>query len=205
MTKPVNKRLANDRILYRIRRAILKTKYGKKVAFGSNLRMHGSLPILKLPKEGKLVLGDNVILNSDTVNSNTSLTTRVKFVSGINGKITVGDNCDFNGTCIVAYDEIQIGDCCQFASSTLISDTDFHPVDPAERQNQMQGNPYSFEKVSKKKIEIGNNVWVGWGAIILKGVTIGDNSIIAAGAVVISDVPANSIAAGNPASVVKNI
>ena len=62
-----------------------------------------------------------------------------------------------------------------------------------------------YRIVNKKKIKIGNNVWIGWGAIILKGVNIGENSIIAAGAVVVDDIPANSIAAGSPAIVVKSI
>lgn len=205
MSKSLNKRKANDKFVYSFRRFLLKFKYGKKINFGSNLRMIGSLPVLKLPRNGELTFGDNVILNSDFEGSNTSLTTKVKFVTGIDGTVKIGDNCDFNGTCIVAYSEIEIGNCCQFASSTLISDTDFHPVEPDERRNQMQGNPYSFDKVSKKKIKIGNNVWVGWGAIILKGVEIGDNSIIAAGAVITSNVPENSIAAGNPAVIVKKI
>nr|WP_207652455.1 DapH/DapD/GlmU-related protein [Clostridium beijerinckii] len=54
-------------------------------------------------------------------------------------------------------------------------------------------------------VNIGNNVWIGSVVTILKGVTIGDNSVIAANSVVTKDIPANSIAAGNPAKVVKNI
>jgi acetyltransferase-like isoleucine patch superfamily enzyme len=145
------------------------------------------------------------VLNSDFERSNTSLTTKVKFVTGITGKIIIGNNCDLNGTCFVSYDEIEIGNFCQFASSSIISDTDFHPVDPKSRLKQMKGESFSFDSVSKKKIKIGNNVWVGWGTVILKGVTIGENSIIAAGSVVVSDIPSNCIAAGNPAKPVKNI
>lgn len=69
----------------------------------------------------------------------------------------------------------------------------------------MKGKKFSFESVNKKKIKIGDNVWIGWGVIILKGVSIGDNSVIAAGSVVVSDIPENCIAAGNPAKLVKNI
>ena len=94
----------------------------------------------------------------------------------------------------------------QFASSSIVSDTDFHPIDPATRLKQMRGEPFSFDAVGKKKkAQIGNNVWIGWGAIVLKGVTIGDNSIVAAGAVVVTDVPANVVVAGNPAIVKKAI
>jgi acetyltransferase-like isoleucine patch superfamily enzyme len=204
-TGHINKRLTNDKFIFVLRRFLLKIIYKNKIEFGENLRVLGALPFCKLPKNGKLILGKNVVLNSDFKNSATALTTKVKFVTGYDGKIVVGDNCDFNGTCIVAYDEIEIGNHCQIASSSLISDNDFHPVDPEWRLKQMIGDFYPFSAIGKKKITIGNNVWIGWGAVILKGVTIGDNSIIAAGSIVTSDIPANCIAAGNPAKVVKNI
>lgn len=183
----------------------LKYKWGNNLMVGSELQILGQAPILKVPKNGKVIIGDSVVLNSDFINSNTSLTTRVKFVTGTNGTIRIGNNCDLNGTCMVAYDEIEIGDNCQFASSSIISDTDFHPIDINARIAQMQGLSFSHSLVSKKKIKIGNNVWIGWGAIILKGVHIGNNSIVAAGAVVVRDVPENVIVAGNPALIVKNI
>ncbi len=205
MTANKKTRFQNDGFASKIRKIYLKIAWNKKLKFGTNLKILGSNPIFKIPKNGKIILGNNVVLNSDFKNSNTSLTTKVKFVTGYDGKISIGNNCDLNGTCFVSYNEIEIGDYCQFASSSIISDTDFHPVDPTHRLSQMKGENFSFESVAKKKIKIGRNVWVGWGTIILKGVTIGDNSIIAAGAVVVSDIPPNSIAAGNPAKVVKQI
>lgn len=178
---------------------------GVNLTLGSGFQILGALPIIKAPGNGRIIIGDNVVLNSDFKNSNTSLTTKVKFVVGLHGTIKIGNNCDLNGTCMVAYDEIEIGDFCQFASSSLIADTDFHSVKPDIRLNQMQGIPFSFDEVKKKKIKIGNNVWVGWNTIILKGVTIGDNSVIAAGSVVVKNVPANVMVAGNPAVVIKSI
>lgn len=176
----------------------------KNVSWGSNLRVLGELPFFKLPQKGSISLGENVVLNSDIENSNTTLTSRVKFVTGIKGHIHIGNNCDFNGICLVAYDAIEIGSFCQFASNTLISDTDFHPIDTNERLKQMKGEPFSFDSVGKSKIVIGDNVWVGWGCTILKGVSIGNNSIVAAGSLVLKgDYPANSLIAGNPAKVVK--
>ncbi len=188
-----------------IRKNIIKLIWGKKVSFGTNVQILGRSPIIKAPKNGKIIIGDGVILNSDNIHSNTSLTTPVKFVTGVNGTIKIGENCDLNGTCMVAYDEIEIGNYCQFASSSIISDTDFHSIKSDVRLAQMKGLSFSFDDIKKKKIKIGNNVWFGWGTIVLKGVTIGDNSIIAAGAVVVKDVPANVIVAGNPATIVKQI
>ena len=56
-----------------------------------------------------------------------------------------------------------------------------------------------------KSIEIGDNVWLGVNVVVLKGVHIGANTIIGAGSVVVSDIPANTIAAGNPCKVIKEI
>ena len=58
---------------------------------------------------------------------------------------------------------------------------------------------------ASEPIRLENNVWIGDGAVVCKGVTIGENSIIGTGSVVTSDIPANTVAAGNPAKVVKNL
>ena len=73
---------------------------------------------------------------------------------------------------------------------TVITAT--HPIHPELRSKQAQYN---------MPVNIGNNVWIGAGAIILPGVSIGDNSVIGAGSVVTKDIPNNSIAVGNPAKV----
>ena len=90
---------------------------------------------------------------------------------------------------------IEIGDDVLLAPNVIVC-TAGHPVDPALRA---QGLEYA------KPIKIGNGVWVGAGAIILPGVTIGDHSVIGAGAVVNRDIPANCVAVGNPARVIKTI
>ena len=170
------------------------------------VKVLGALPYFKLPRDGKVQLGTGVVLNSDFKNSNTALTNRCKFVTGYTGKISVGDNTMFNGVCVVSYRSVSIGKNCQIASSTLISDTDFHPVDSTEREKQVAGQQYSFDSVNKAEIVIGDNVWIGWNCTILKGVVIGSNSIVAAGSVVLSgNYPAHTLIAGNPAKVVKII
>jgi len=69
-----------------------------------------------------------------------------------------------------------------------------HPTNPQERLTFLE---------SAKPVTIGNNVWIGGGAIICPGVTIGDNCTIGAGSVVTKDIPANSIAVGNPCNVIR--
>lgn len=191
-------------IIHKMYPLIFKYLYKEKVEFGKKLKILGGMPFFKLPKNGKVKLGNNVVLNSDFKNSNTALTYKCKFVTGYEGLIEIGDNAMINGSSIVSYLHVKIGKNCQIASSSLISDTDFHPIDTESRKAQVEGRPFSFNMVKKEKIDIGENVWIGWNCTILKGVTIGDNSIVAAGSVVLrGKYPPNSLLAGNPAKVVK--
>jgi len=90
---------------------------------------------------------------------------------------------------------ITIGEDCQIGPNVQLL-TPTHPVEPQARRDRLE---------AARPITIGDNVWLGGGAIVLPGVSIGDNSVIGAGAVVTNDVPANSVAVGNPARVVKEI
>ncbi len=200
--------LTNQRkvsISQKIKTILLKLKYGNQIETDGPVRIMGRLPVLKLPGTSKIILGNKVVLNSDNKNSNTALTFRCTLVCGLKGQIEIGDNTMLNGVSVTAYEKVTIGKNCQIASCSIISDTDFHPVNPSVRERESMGYKIDYNLVNKKKITIGNNVWIGWGAIVLKGVTIGDNSIVAAGAVVVNDVPGNVIVAGNPAKVVKSI
>lgn len=115
--------------------------------------------------------------------------------NGREGRITIGDNVLISpGTHIVASDSISIGSNTMFASNCYVSDSDWH--DTYDRTQELDKHA---------PIVIGDNCWFGVRAIIAKGVTIGDNSIIGAGAVVTKDIPANCIAAGNPARVVRRL
>lgn len=111
--------------------------------------------------------------------------------------ITIGEaNWFSNNVSIVANQQISIGDRCAIGDLASIYDCDFHEINPATR--------YHSTGLTKPVI-IGNNVWLGSRVIVLKGVTIGDNSVIAAGSVVTKPIPANCIAAGNPARVIRLI
>ncbi|AEW02982.1 hypothetical protein A4D02_03035 [Niastella koreensis] len=184
---------------------LLKRRYGIKLHNNGPIRIFGKLPFFKLPGTSKIILGSKVVLNSDFENSNTALTFRCTLVCGLNGIIEIGDNSMLNGVSITAYQKVSIGKNCQIASCTIISDTDFHPVSPAIREREVMGYKIDHAVVNKKEVRIGNNVWIGWGSTILKGVSIGDNSVIAAGSVVLSDIPPNVLAAGNPAVVKKSL
>jgi acetyltransferase-like isoleucine patch superfamily enzyme len=125
------------------------------------------------------------------------------------GKCTVGDFTLLNGAIVMSEELVEIGSHCLISWGVGIADSDFHPLEPAQRLLDSQALAPFFKnrpprpRLKTAPVRIGNNVWIGMNAVILKGVTIGDNSVVAAGAVVTKSVPANTIVAGNPAIEVK--
>jgi serine acetyltransferase len=107
----------------------------------------------------------------------------------------IGHGCSFN-----IAESLRIGNYCLIAAGVRIADFDGHPIDAGQRRAKV---PVSAEAV--RRVVIGDDVWVGAAAIILKGVTVGSRSVIGAGAVVVRDVPADVVVAGNPARVVKHL
>ena len=90
---------------------------------------------------------------------------------------------------ITIGDDVQIGPNVQLLTPT-------HPVEPGPRRDKWE---------SAQPITIGDNVWLGGGVIVLPGVTIGENTVVGAGSVVTKDLPANVVAVGNPARVVRAV
>lgn len=102
------------------------------------------------------------------------------------GNVCIGKNCFFNEYCsLTAMEKITIGNDCIFGENVHIYDHN-HCYKDKTRTIKEQG-------FYTEPIKIGNNVWIGTNAVVLKGVTIGDNSIIGAGSVVYKDIPADSI------------
>jgi maltose O-acetyltransferase len=109
--------------------------------------------------------------------------------------IELGERVFFNFNCIILdVCRVRIGDYTMFGPAVQIL-TPMHPMNAAERRLKEYGKP----------IDIGSDVWVGAGALILPGVTIGSGAVIGAGSVVTRDVPAGVFAAGNPCRVVREI
>lgn len=109
--------------------------------------------------------------------------------------IELGERVFFNFNCIVLdVCRVRIGDFTLFGPAVQIY-TPLHPLDAALRRREEFGKP----------VEIGSDVWVGGGAIILPGVRIGSRSVIGAGSVVTRDVPDDVLAAGNPCRVIRGV
>ncbi len=110
------------------------------------------------------------------------------------GRLELGSGYCNNGTQIRCSSNIKIGNNATIAHNVAIMDSDYHTVRYADGSSSVKTAP----------VIIGDHVWIGRDAIILKGVTIGDGAVIAAHSVVTKDVPARSVAAGNPARVIRN-
>jgi len=108
-----------------------------------------------------------------------------------NAEIKIGNSCGFSGTVIAAAKSIKLGDNVRCGANTMITDTDWHTDD--------------LRTGKDAAVIIGDNVWLGYGVKVLKGVSIGENSLIGAGSIVTRDIPANVVAAGNPCKVIKNL
>ena len=153
---------------------------------------------LRSKNERAVVLGNHV-----------SIYAGCSFSVGPQGSCTVGDFTLLNGALIMTEDRIEIGSHCLVSWNVGIADSDFHPLAPAQRLIDAQAlAPFFKDRPPRPKLKtapviIGNNVWIGMNAIILKGVTIGENSVVAAGSVVTKSVPANTVVAGNPAVPIK--
>mgnify|MGYP000909746023 CR=1 FL=1 len=117
------------------------------------------------------------------------------FFCDYGSNIELGERVFFNFNCVVLdVCRVRIGGFAQFGPAVQIY-TATHPLDAAERRRKEYGKP----------VEIGSDVWVGGGAIVLPGVTIGPRSVIGAGSVVTRDIPADVFAAGNPCRIVREI
>lgn len=163
----------------------MNIKLGKKCKFTG-------IPILRPLPGSRINIGDNCSFNSSR-NSNLIGIDRKCYVSTLSKQATIiiENYCGFSGTVIAAHTEIIIKRNTKCGANTLITDTDWHLDD------NRAGEP--------KPVIIGENVWLGEGVKVLKGVTIGDNTVIGAGSIVTKSIPSNVIAAGNPCKVIKQI
>jgi len=108
----------------------------------------------------------------------------------IGAKTVMGQECT-----ISAYQRVRIGDECVIADRAMFIDFD-HGMVEVERPIRKQG-------IYKRDVEVGNNVWIGYGACVLRGVSVGDNAVIGTNSVVTKDVPANAVVGGIPARIIR--
>jgi acetyltransferase-like isoleucine patch superfamily enzyme len=163
----------------------------KGISFGKSCKFFGLTKFYRT-QNSLIIIGNNCRFRS-TSSSNLIGINRPCIISTLlpHAQVIIGNNCGFSGTVIGAFRSITIGNNVRCGANTLITDSDWHLDDPRSSK--------------PKPIAISDNVWLGEGVKVLKGVTIGENTVIGAGSIVTKDIPANVIAAGNPCIVIKQL
>lgn len=156
------------------------TTYGRRLRTG--IYVHW------IQGHGRIVLGDDVVIDGKCSLSFAQWLTETP-------TLKIGNNTGLGHACsITVARAVSIGSDCRIAEGVWIFDTGGHPIDPHAR---LQNNPPREQDV--RPVILEDNVWIGAFSIVGPGVRIGQGSVIAAGSVVMSDIPPNTLVAGNPA------
>jgi acetyltransferase-like isoleucine patch superfamily enzyme len=132
------------------------------------------------------------------------------FDVGLRGRVDIGKFALVNGAWIICDAQVEIGDYALLSWNVVLMDTYRVPLKPQERRrlvktaNPLRNGTHASSKPARP-VRIGRNVWVGFDCCILPGVTIGEGSVIGARSVVTQDVPPYTIAAGNPARIIRRL
>lgn len=167
-------------------------KIGQRVSFSGR-------PIVTMALNSSIEIGDGCSLCS--VSDQTALGVNHPIVlrtlrSG--ARIAIGPESGLSGTTLCAASSVLIGAQCLFGANVTVTDTDFHALSPDGRRFNNKSSD-----IGTRPVVIGSNVFIGANCIVLKGVTIGDNTVVGAGSIVSCSLPANVVAAGNPARVIR--
>jgi len=156
-------------------------------------------PIIDIRNGGKIIIGDQVKINSKNYGYHLNMHTPVKlFADRPNATITIGGKTRIHGSCIHAWSSINIGKRCLIGANCQIMDGNGHDLSFNDVKNRIN------TKDDGRPIIIEDCVWIGANTIILPGIRIGRGSVIGAGSVVTKDIPPMVIAAGNPAKVIRS-
>jgi acetyltransferase-like isoleucine patch superfamily enzyme len=155
----------------------------------------------KAKRAGSIRLGTKVRFQAYWRSNRVGLTNQVIIQTLDDGIVEIGNNSGGSSIVISAMNRVTIGNNVRIGGNVRIFDHDFHSLDMVERTTL----PLHQQNIRNAPVVIGDGVFIGTGAMILKGTKIGENSIIGAGAVVSGLIPPGEIWVGNPARFVKNI
>jgi len=167
------------------------------ITIGQGCKFYGTPSLIRFHRS-KINMGNNCRFRSDRKTNLIGINRKcIISTLRVDAEIDIGNNVGLSGTVISAAKKIRIGNDVLCGANVTITDTDWHPVDPLNRHSRVG--------INSLPVNINDNVWLGLNVVVLKGVTIGKNSIIGPNSVVIKDIPANVIAAGNPCKVIKEL
>jgi acetyltransferase-like isoleucine patch superfamily enzyme len=171
------------------------------VVLGKGIFWHGK-PILDLVNGSFMSIGQNCMMISRSSHTALGVNHPIILRTLMPGaELRIGSGARMSGATICISERVIIGDRCVVGANAIIVDTDFHSLDPIARSLPED----DARLASHKPVEIEDDVFIGGGSIILKGVRIGRCAVIGAGSVVTMDVPEMTIVAGNPAKPIGTI
>lgn len=182
-------------------RFVLPAWVRKKGVYADSQVVYYGAPIITLSSGSRIEIGARTVLCSHS--NYTALGVCHPVVLRTlrpDAAIRIGADVGISGATICAAKSIEIGAETLLGANVTIVDTDFHALDAINRR--YNNDPAN---IAVAPVVIGRNVFIGTGAIVLKGASIGANSVIGAGSVVVGPIPDNVIAAGNPARVVRHL
>lgn len=169
-----------------------------KLPFNKTWRIYGKFYISRPNRfhaKPTIIIGNDLLLQAILVKNNFGIIQPNYFFLGPDAKLIIGNNVGISGSTLSVSNSIEIGNNVLIGSGCVISDSDSHPILPSERGDH--------SKTLSNPVIIEDDVFIGARSIVLKGVSIGKGAVIGAGSVVTKSIPAYSIAAGNPARVIK--
>ncbi len=176
------------------------------VSYGRNMCVFNKIHIAG---NGNVIIGDNFNFSSgDHLNPISRNIEGSIYVPNDNSLIKIGNNVGISSACLWANECITIGNNVNIGADCIIIDTDAHPHNYVQRRSEFISSVTSEEyskQIPTSPIVIDDDVWIGARCQVLKGVHIGARSIISAGSIVTKDIPADCIAGGVPAKVIKQI
>ena len=169
-----------------------------RVGFGTIIRGEHAFKRFRSTRAESLIIGANCTLDG------------VHFAIEAEGRVTLGDYCYFTHALLLCELELRIGSYVMMGWNSSIADSDFHPIDPAERVADAiacsplgKGRPRPA--IARRPVVIEDHVWIGPNATILKGVRIGEGAFIEPGTLVTKDVPSRARVLGNPAQIIGEV
>ena len=171
------------------------------VKLGAGVRAHGPVGLLRWPGSCmEIGAGCSFVSSWRRSTAATVLAPCRLRTFGPRARIVLGEGCELTGAALTARStSIVLGRRVMLAPNCIIVDSDFHEPWPPERRHLDPGMKHDAP------VRIGDHVWLGMHAVVLKGVTIGEGSIIGAGSVVTRDIPPLCVAVGAPARVVRRL
>ena len=169
--------------------------------YGRKLRVDGRT-VVRVRNAAAITIGDHVSINSRFMANLAGMTNPTVFQCIDNGSIHIGDDSGCSATVFSSRASIHVGRQVKIGSNVRIYDHDFHSLDHLRRREAAQDGA----GCTSAPVVIGDDVFIGANAVILKGVAIGDRSVIGAGAVVsLKSIPPDSLVGGNPARIIKSL